>query len=303
MDAHVIIATKGRPKDVGVLLERLAAQSKLPSSVCIVGTQPDDLEGLPEASHAFTLHRLISQRAGLCIQRNLGLRQLANTGGLAGPAFVVFFDDDFRPASDWLARCADTFASDPSIVGVTGHVLADGAHNVRLTEHDAQDFLSSRRAPLKHWASGSMRRPSVMYGCNMAFRESVARRCTFDENLPLYGWQEDRDFTAQALKLGRAVYEPSCRGVHLGQKSGKTSGLKLGYSQVANIVYLMGKQAIAPRMALKFIAKNILSNAARTAARTQLSTTDYAGRLRGNVTALSDLARGRCHPLRILELH
>jgi hypothetical protein len=89
----------------------------------------------------------------------------------------------------------------------------------------------------------------------MAFTDTVIRQTRFDVNLPLYGWQEDRDYTDMALRLGRVIYFPDCRGVHLGVKSGRTGGGKLGYSQIANPVYLMKKGTMGYKIGLKFIGR------------------------------------------------
>ena len=43
-------------------------------------------------------------------------------------------------------------------------------------------------------------------------------------------------------------------GVHMGAKGGRTSGRRLGYSQIANPVYLLRKKTIPPKLALRLIA-------------------------------------------------
>ena len=90
------------------------------------------------------------------------------------------------------------------------------------------------------------------------------------------------------------------RGVHLATKRGRTSGLRFGYSQVANQVYLRRKGVITTRLALQYGGRNVLANL-RGLIRSE-AYIDRRGRLLGNLYGLIDLARGRSSPLRILDL-
>jgi GT2 family glycosyltransferase len=127
-----------------------------------------------------------------------------------------------------------------------------------------------------------------------------AHRLAFDEALPLYGWYEDIDLCRRLAPHGRIVRVPAARGVHLGTKLGRTSGLRLGYSQIANPAYLARKGSYAWRRAAASMARNLAANLARSAAPEPW--VDRSGRLRGNLIALSDLLRGRADPGRILDL-
>jgi hypothetical protein len=306
MEAHVVIATKGRPEALPQLLESLGRQTKLPSSITFVGSCAQDVESVERHALAARcpIELLIAPSAGLCIQRNCAVDHLVKAQTVRSVTrqfFVVFFDDDYRPAHDWLEQAAQLFESQSEVVGLTGRVLADGVHGYPLDEQAAEDYLSGRRLPERHWATGSQSRTlTSLYGCNMAFRDTVILRCRFDENLPLYGWQEDRDYTAQAKQFGNTLYTPTCQGVHLGSKSGRVSGLRFGYSQVANPLYMWEKGTMSARNGLRFVARHLLSNSVRTLQANQQN--DYPGRLRGNALALLDLARGTCHPTRVLQI-
>ena len=117
----------------------------------------------------------------------------------------------------------------------------------------------------------------------------------FDERLPLYGWQEDVDFSRRLAAHGTVVRLDAATGVHLGTKSGRTAGIRLGYSQVANPIYLTRKRCGYPvKRALEHIAKNMASNVVRSPWPEPF--VDRVGRLRGNLLALRDLATGRARP-------
>ncbi len=306
MRSYIVIATKGRAETVATLLDQLALQSQPSELIVIVGVETADIAGLSD--HKLTTEGraqvLLSDKAGLPIQRNFGLAHLERLGAFGtqeSPSFVAFFDDDFRPAMDWMESAAQMFVEHADVVALTGHVLADGIKGSGLSEANASDYLTGDITPMPHWASGpEERNVSSMYGCNMAFRDVVVRSCRFDERLPLYAWQEDRDYTGQAQKFGRTIYTPACRGVHLGIKSARQSGVRFGYSQIANPIYLAGKGTMQRKHMRRFLWRALAVNLARSI-RTH-PTVDFRGRLKGNLRAVLDFLAGRCTPERILDL-
>jgi len=140
------------------------------------------------------------------------------------------------------------------------------------------------------------------YGCNMAVRLAAARamQCRFDERLPLYGWMEDVDFSRQLARHGRIVRLAGARGVHLGIKQGRQSGVRLGYSQIANPIYLSRKGTCPWPRSLRLMSRNIAANLLRSL--TPEPYVDRAGRVAGNLKAFGDLIAGRLDPGRVLEL-
>ena len=137
----------------------------------------------------------------------------------------------------------------------------------------------------------------------MAVRVAPVRQngIWFDEKLPLYAWQEDVDFSCRLSEFGRVVQIDSACGVHLGVRSGRGSGVRLGYSQVANPLYLSRKkQGYSLRRALTHLAKNLAMNGVRSLRPEPY--VDRRGRLRGNLLAFRDLLTGRMEPERVLEL-
>ena len=299
-DVTVIVVTKGRSPEVTVLLSRLARQALLPRRVLVVGTCAEDFDPAAIAdATAFECHGWISMRMGTTSQRNEGIDFLRKAGLLHEAASVVFFDDDFRPAADWLAKCAELLDRGRGIHAVTGCVLSDGVHGASISEDDADRYIDGGLAPRPHWASGMRRDIGSLYGCNMGFRASTFLSCRFDEELPLYGWQEDRDITGQVKRRGRVVFEPSCRGVHLGAGSGRSSGLRFGYSQIANLVYLRGKGTVELRVLIKFLFRAVVGNSVKAIRDERRAM--YLQRLKGNALAAFDLLRGTCRPRRIID--
>ncbi len=305
MKAFVVIATKGRPKETYTLLDSLSNQSFDIENIIVVGSEDADVLGL--ASHPLSLSNKVSIKttdAGLTIQRNAGLDFILHRYQHSlNPHdwFVVFFDDDFRPATNWVYACAEAFKANNRLLGLGGQVLADGISGVGLTETQAQAYISKELLPEPHeWSGNIGHSVPDLYGCNMAYRGSIANKARFDENLPFYGWLEDVDYSVNASKSGELTYLPAAKGVHLGVSGGRTSGIRFGYSQIANPLYLIRKQTMPKKKALLLMMRNIASNIFHTV--TFKHSKDYPGRLYGNCLAFLDAVRRKCHPAKIKKL-
>lgn len=288
MRIHAVIATTGRPDIVRRVVLRLGEQSRPPDGVLVVGASPDDIAGLGGAFH--NLETLVSRR-GLCRQRNTALDHLGDCTDV-----VAFFDDDFVPAHDFLARLEALLSGQPDLVGATGVLVADGAQSQPISFDGAVSKLDD----LGDRPTQSTSDCVSLYGCNMAIRLSAAAGLRFDEKLPLYGWQEDVDFTHQLSWRGRLVKTSELTGVHMGARSGKTSGKRLGYSQIANVVYLWRKGTMCPWLGERLLFQNIVSNVVRSL--WPEHDIDRRGRLAGNLLALCDLIKGTIDPERIEAL-
>lgn len=303
MKPYVVIATKGRANIAYEVLTSLKGQSIPMEHIVFVGSEPSDLAGLEtHPMYAPETISLILSDAGLTKQRNAGLDFLSTLTQEQDPNdwFVAFFDDDFRLASNWMFNCKQAFLDDPALVGVGGCVLADGITTDPISESAALEYIASRRPPMKHTWSGARREVPDLYGCNMAYRGSFAKTGRFDPDLPSYGWLEDVDYSVRAGKTGALRLIPECRGVHLGTSSGRTSGIRFGYSQIANPLYLIKKGGIPVKKGSKTMLRNLLSNGKNSFFRNP--SRDYVGRLRGNIMAIRDLFLGSCHPTRIIDI-
>lgn len=290
MRIHVAIATVGRPDHVCRTVDLMAGQQRPPDGIVVVAVSRADVEGIDRVRGHATV--LLTER-GLCRQRNRALAVLRDCADV-----VVFLDDDFVPAADYLARVEALFAAEPGVVGITGVLLADGVRQGGITPEDAGSLLDWQRPGT---GTGALESRPALYGCNMAIRMVAARDLQFDENLPLYGWQEDVDFTVRLGRRGRLVCAAEVTGVHLGVRGGRTSGLRLGYSQVANVIYLERKGTMGAAFAMRLVTRNLMANLLGSILAPG-GHVDRRGRLRGNLMALADGLRGRIDPRRILEM-
>jgi GT2 family glycosyltransferase len=307
VEIAIVVATVGRPDLLSGLFERLEQQTSRPTYAVFSCTDAADVP--PQwaeltRSRSFNCTTLYGTK-GTCVQRNRALTWLHERAAFfesgATGNIVIFIDDDFVMRNDWIEHAVREMESDVNAIGLTGALLADGAVNAGYTESDALTILTAGTPllPDDDWR----RRPGAvnsLYGCNMVFRARNIAGITFDEKLPLYGWLEDYDFCARVEPPERLRLADSMIGVHLATKRGRTSGLRFGYSQVANPLYLARKRTMSLRFALKMLAQCVLLNVLKSVSPEPY--VDRRGRLIGNLLALADASLHRLDPQRVLSL-
>lgn len=289
MRIFVIIPTVGRAECVADTVARLAHQTRRPDGVLVIGAEPSDIEGVGP-SPGLSVETMLA-RKGSSSQRNHGLDQIEDHADVA-----LFFDDDYLPAPDYVERLERLFEQQDDLVGLTGRMVCDGVHGPGLSFNRAEQCLVDDTAV----AVPMLQPRRGLYGCNMGIRLAAARGVRFDERLPLYGWQEDIDYSYRIGACGRLALAEELRGVHLGIKRGRTSGKRFGYSQIANPVYLLGKRTIPRDRAYRIMWRNVAMNLIRSIR--PEAHIDRRGRLAGNMIALRDLLLGYLRPERTLEL-
>ena len=282
---HIVIATVGRADLLRRTVDLIAAQTRSVDGVLIVAP---GMEDFGTAAQSPVRPEVALAPRGLCRQRNRALDLLEGRADV-----VLFLDDDFVMAPDYVAAIEGLFIADPGIAGITGNLVADGVRHGGFTVEQALDLIAREADRL----DPAVIPREALYGCNMALGTALAGGLRFDEALPLYGWQEDIDFTTQLARRGRLVSSGRVTGVHLGVRGGRTSGRRLGYSQVANIVYLLRKGTIPVHLANRLFWQNLAANVLR--APFPEPHIDRAGRLAGNLRALGDLVLGRIDPRKI----
>lgn len=281
------IASTGRPAIVTRTVVRLKEQSVKPDRILICVADETDIvaEGLAGLDIAPEI--IVSER-GLTKQRNTILARLRPE------EILVFIDDDFILAQDFCKEALDLFQENPAIVMATGSVLLDGIVGPGLTFDKAEAFLAEHRPSERR----SLHPVYNCYGCNMVIRAApvIEHGLRFDERLPFYGWLEDVDFSRAIASHGLLVMSTSMQGVHLGTKAWRSPGVKLGYSQVANPIYLASKGTMAVHRAAVLMLRNLSMNVVRSFRPEPW--VDRRGRLRGNFLAVADLLAGRLCPER-----
>jgi len=287
----VAIPSTGRAPILPDTVREIARQERLPDLLILSLVAPQDIGDLDPDALPFPVSVVYGPK-GATGQRNRVFEE-CNPDDV-----VLMLDDDFLMAPDYLQKTLEVFQDDPEVVLATGTVLADGIVGPGYNHEQGSALLAERNTPD---LPDTITTAFSGYGCNFAFRVSVvaAYELWFDEDLPLYSWLEDVDFSRRLARYGKLVKSGAMRGVHLGTKTGRTPGVKLGYSQIANPVYLLRKGSMTPRHVFEMTARNTLSNIMHSFQSRPYA--DFRGRLKGNLMAVIDLLRGRISPDRILD--
>lgn len=287
---HLVVGipSTGRREILATTLRHLARQARPPDEVVVCVWSLDDIDqeclaDLPCPS------RVLMSRRGSCRQRNRILDAVPQAD------VVVFLDDDFLMASSYLEQVEQLFAEHPDVAIATGTVIADGITGPGISINEGTSRLEAAQVSTDY-DPDPLRTVYCGYGCNMSVRMSAVDSgdLRFDEDLPLYGWLEDVDFSRMAARCGRVVKSTRLKGVHLGTKVGRTSGTRFGYSQIANPVYLVRKGTMTARHAGLQVARNVVANAVKVWQPEPWI--DRKGRVRGNLRAFADFFSGRLAP-------
>ena len=286
----VAIPTRGRAAILAETLAFLKRQQRQPDAIMVAYVDAPDIGDAPQR---FPGVQFVQTALGLTRQRNAILRLVQDAD------FLLFMDDDFYLDPEYLSITERVFNEHPEIVASTGRVIADDVKGPGLTVAQAQAILA---------ASDTTQAPQALvptvfaYGCNMCLRVSTLRahQLSFDETLPLYGWYEDWDFSARLAAVGTVVVISNACGVHLSVKVGRITGLRMGYAQVANPIYLARKGTFLWSNVFRFIVGPFFKNLLLSC--TPEPYIDRLGRCRGNLRAFRDLLCGRLSPERIIHL-
>jgi glycosyltransferase involved in cell wall biosynthesis len=284
------IATRGRSAILAETIDFLANQERQPDKILVAYAE---LADVGDAQDRFPHVTFIQAELGLTRQRNAIL-------GLARDSdILLFIDDDFYLDPHYLQITERFFMENPDVVASTGRVLADDVKGPGLTVKQAKLILAGDTG-----AQGEQRISPryCAYGCNMCLRMAPIREraLRFDETLPLYGWYEDWDFSRQLAQFGSIVHISNACGVHLSVKVGRTTGVRMGYAQVANPIYLARKGTFPWSHVFRFVVGPCLKNlvwSLRPEAHV-----DRLGRFYGNLAAFRDLLTGTLSPMQITNL-
>lgn len=293
----IVIPSKGRPSILFETLQSIAKQVFRAEKIVLSVTDPKtDLPSvLPETDIPV---QVIKSEIGLTKQRNAAIRAIAHSC-----SYVAFFDDDVEVHPTYLTNAVSFLQSEPRAVAISGNLLADGG----ITREQARDIVAGTSF---HATAPTFRHTGKyheLYGCNMVIRYDHLKNNLFDENLPLYAYNEDYEISMRLLRLGLVGRVSNCVAVHLRATSSRISAKKFGYSLVANNWYFMKIGSCHRRFPTNYIRfvlviviKPLLTSLAAVL-RGKLEK-DPIGQIKGSLLAVLDILRNRSAPSRILDL-
>jgi glycosyltransferase involved in cell wall biosynthesis len=204
MRFSLIVATRGRTRELSELLDSLTAQGRPRDAleVIVVDQNGDERLAPVVAEHAgrLDLRRRRSAVANACHARNLGIAE-------AGGEVVAFPDDDCLYPPGVLDRVEAAFAADPSLQVLTGPAASPaGGLGSGRWRRDAGPITASNV-----WTS-------VIEFNLFLRRETALALGGFDARLgpgTEWGSAEGNDLVLRAVRAGhRAAYDPELRILH-----------------------------------------------------------------------------------------
>jgi GT2 family glycosyltransferase len=255
-------------------------------------------EDLPRRDWGTAVQTIIGP-TGVTAQRNVAVAALP-----ALVDYVAFFDDDVELRPDYLEEALLFLERSPGTVGISGRLVRDG----HVSRKEARELIATHvHRPEPKGLYQSWGDLHSFHGCNMVIRRGVLEFEKFDENLPLYGFAEDYNLSMRLERYGLVGKFARCVAVHLAVPVGRVNEVQRGYSLIANQWYHVRHGLVhVPPLRAQFwfwnvvVRKTLFFTVGRVVRRS--GSLDWRGRLKGLLLALLDLARGRCHPRRILEL-
>lgn len=213
----IIIPTKNRTVDLIQTLESVCISSIKPNRIVIVddGEIEETRKGIKELLISNPEIKFVIFRAkstGLTMARNIGIEN-------KGDAEIIFFlDDDVILELDYIEKILETFERYPEIHGCQGFIsnTVTMSKGIRLLIGLMAFFLPIQRSfftpsvtktivgkyPLFIPNKRRIRTCQWLTGCNMAYRAEIFENFKFDENLILFSFYEDFDFSYGLLKKG-----------------------------------------------------------------------------------------------------
>lgn len=271
----VVIATRNRPQALALSIPLLLGQSRQPQKLIVIDSSDNHApaaEAIAEAAAGWGGTVIVKHTApGTAYQRNVGLAHVE--------AEVVFFPDDdslFHPGTSEAIMRAYELDAEGRVAGVCAAdapgpppgVLAQARYRM-TSEHKLRSRLAGHANRIGRWFSAtsptmyiggilkarhdrSGLRPDwldsencvtveYMTGYRMSFRTAVVRANPFDENLRLYGLNEDLDASFAAMRLGVLVGARNARIHHHQFPSGRGDPFSLGVMRVLNRGYVTMK--------------------------------------------------------------
>ena len=256
---------------------------------CEIIVSVPDLSHVLEETTRLPRVAVVTGSRGSCAQRNSALSFIRGEC-----AAIFFFDDDVEVDCDYVGHMLAMLEKDSTIALAAGLNLGRGAVAGSLDRDKAKGLITENKArPL----GPEVETIRAAIACRMCLRGSLLGIVRFDERLPLYGYQEDLDFSLQCRRHGRIVMNRRCLMVHIETTAGRMGSKRRGYSEVVNPFYIWSKRTGA---SLARVAAGSLRRTLRNAF--HLHTADGRRQFAGNLAGWLRLTTGRADPEYILRL-
>ncbi|NPT43340.1 glycosyltransferase [Paraburkholderia sp. 1N] len=208
----VIVPTYRRTADLARCLAALDAQERRADEVIVIARHDDyaTLDWLRTRDTTRPDPRrwiVLVHKPGVVAAYNLGIDS-------ASGDVLCFTDDDAAPHSDWIARIALAFDTDPALGGLGGRDIVHERNGILQGQKPRVGLVRwyGRTIGNHHIGHGAAREVQVLKGVNMAFRREAIGTLRFDARLRGTGAQVhcEMAFSLDVQRRGwTLIYDPS----------------------------------------------------------------------------------------------
>jgi GT2 family glycosyltransferase len=255
----IIIPTRNRPRDLKALLESILQQTQLPLEVIIVDNSDNDLtknlvkQYETEFTKIGSKLKYIKGPKDLPASRNLGVT-------FAEGDLILFLDDDTLLEKNVIQTLILFFGNNPKALGVQPRILnvggssSDSKHVLSLFQYSilkvfmltysAENKLSVRRSGMSIFPSTLTRVITAQrLSGTCCVKRDIFTKFKFDENLKLWAYMEDLDFSYRVYKKNpdSLFAIPYAKVVHKHSPEGRLSSKTTIYMSIIYWFYIFFK--------------------------------------------------------------
>ena len=255
----VVVCTRDRPEDLSACLAALVKLNPAPAEIVVVDNAPQNDAARVVSDRQRGIRYVVERRPGLDWARNRGIAE-------SRTPIVAFTDDDVRVDARWAAAIQEAFATDATVMAVTG--LVQPFEIDTQAQELFERYGGFARGFERRWFSWNGARIADLVaehggagrfgtGANMAFRRSLFDEIGgFDPALDVgtaTNGGGDLDMFFRVLAAGHTLaYEPAALVLHRHRRSYADLRAQLANNGVGFYAYLVRTGLHMPSARLAF---------------------------------------------------
>lgn len=247
MKTLIVIPTRNRPDEIKNTINFLNLNKNFFSRIIIVDASDIELkEKIKKLLLNYSLNiKLIDAEPSTCTQRNLGFSFIEDE------EFIMFLDDDNIFYNDALFQMNNFLKKNINFAGVAFNQILKEKEN--FSEKLKKNFFTDKLSIYPSKKGGVSRSGWQSKFINfendeivewlptraVIYKTELIKNLKFDENLGIYGYLEDLDFSLELKKKGKLMVCKNAKYTH--NQSIDRSGFEFGKKEVRNRYYLVQK--------------------------------------------------------------
>jgi GT2 family glycosyltransferase len=247
MKTLIVIPTRNRPDEIINTINFLNLNKNFFSKIIIVDSSDIELkEKIKKLLLNYSLNiKLIDAQPSTCTQRNIGFSFIEDE------EFIMFLDDDNIFYNDALLQMNNFLKKNINFAGIAFNQILKEEEN--FSEKLKKNFFTNKLSIYPSKKGGVSRSGWQSKFINfendeivewlptraVIYRTDLIKNLKFDENLGIYGYLEDLDFSLELKKKGKLMVCSNAKYTH--DQSIDRSGFEFGKKEVRNRYYLVQK--------------------------------------------------------------